>query len=79
MLVVRREKSVSQREEEERNFPDPFEGSKPKHTQEQKNGNIASKLYTSSKIDELREVLSLLREKIGIVEHSIERKDSHIR
>jgi hypothetical protein len=40
---------------------------------------IGSKLYTASKAEELKEVLSLLKEKIILTERSIERKDAHIR
>lgn len=41
--------------------------------------DIAGKLYAASKVEELREVLSLIKEKILVVERSIDRKDSHIR
>jgi hypothetical protein len=40
---------------------------------------IASKLYAASKVEELREVLALIKEKISVVERSIDRKDTHIR
>lgn len=41
--------------------------------------DIAGKLYAASKVEELREVLNLIKEKISVVERSIDRKDAHIR
>jgi hypothetical protein len=41
--------------------------------------DIANKLYAASKVEELREVLALIKEKISVVERSIDRKDAHIR
>lgn len=46
---------------------------------EKQKEDIVNKLHTASKVQELREVLNLLREKISLVERSIDRKDAHIR
>ena len=67
-----------QKEEDQRSFPNPYEYSGDKTVSPRMNPN-SNKPMLSSKIEELREVLSLLKEKIHIVEHSIDQKDAHIR
>lgn len=51
----------------------------PQAIRENGKEDIANKLYAASKVEELREVLNLIKEKISIVERSIDRKDAHIR
>lgn len=65
------------REENEGSYPSPFENTREKVSS--RNNIASSKPMLSNKVEELREVLTLLREKIGIVEHSIDLKDAHIR
>ena len=46
---------------------------------EREKDGLVNKLHTASKVEELREVLALIKEKISLVERSIDRKDAHIR
>ena len=46
---------------------------------EREKDELVNKLHTASKVEELREVLALIKEKISLVERSIDRKDAHIR
>lgn len=48
-------------------------------TKEREKDELVNKLHTASKVEELREVLALIKEKISLVERSIDRKDAHIR
>lgn len=48
-------------------------------TKEREKDDLVSKLHTASKVEELREVLALIKEKMSLVERSIDRKDAHIR